>query len=74
MQIYQGDARHDGGRSKHLWNVGKFLQDHTAQQPRRQPSSCPNDVFTVQLIFKNQVFHWVKNALEVQQYSIQTHV
>jgi hypothetical protein len=27
-------------RSKHLWNVGKLLSDYTAQQPRKQPSSC----------------------------------
>jgi hypothetical protein len=28
----------DGG-SKHLWNVGQFLPDYTAQHPRRQSSS-----------------------------------
>jgi hypothetical protein len=25
--------------SKHIWNVGKLLQDYTALQPRRQPPS-----------------------------------
>jgi hypothetical protein len=25
--------------SKHLWNVGQYLPDYTAQYPRRQPSS-----------------------------------
>jgi hypothetical protein len=29
----------DDGGSKHLWNVGKLLPDHTAHYPRRQPSS-----------------------------------
>jgi hypothetical protein len=32
------DRTDDGGR-KHLWNVGKLLQDYTAQQPKRQSSS-----------------------------------
>jgi hypothetical protein len=31
--------RPDDGGSKDLWNVGKFLPDYTALQPRRQPSS-----------------------------------
>jgi hypothetical protein len=31
--------RPDDGGSKNLWNVGKLLQDYTALQPRRQPSS-----------------------------------
>jgi hypothetical protein len=29
----------DDGGGKYLWNVGKFLPDYIAQQPRRQPSS-----------------------------------
>jgi hypothetical protein len=29
--------RKDGG-SKHLWNVGKLLQNYMAQEPGRQPS------------------------------------
>jgi hypothetical protein len=29
----------DEGGSKDLWNVGKFLPEYTALQPRRQPSS-----------------------------------
>jgi hypothetical protein len=29
----------DDGGSKYLCNVGKFLPDHMALQPRRQPSS-----------------------------------
>jgi hypothetical protein len=29
----------DDGGSKHLWNVGQFLPDYAAQQPRRQSSS-----------------------------------
>jgi hypothetical protein len=33
---HQGD---DDGGSKSLWNIGKFLPDYTALQPRRQPSS-----------------------------------
>jgi hypothetical protein len=34
------------GDSKHLWNVGKFLSDYIAQQPRRQSSSkVNNDLF-----------------------------
>jgi hypothetical protein len=32
------DRPNDGG-SKHLWNVGQFIQDYTAQHPRRQPAS-----------------------------------
>jgi hypothetical protein len=37
---HQGDeTRPDDGSSKVLWNVGKFLPDYTALQPRRQPSS-----------------------------------
>jgi hypothetical protein len=31
--------RPDDGRSKVLWNTGKFLPDYTALQPIRQPSS-----------------------------------
>jgi hypothetical protein len=31
--------RPDDGSSKHLWNVGQFLWDYTAQHPRRQSSS-----------------------------------
>jgi hypothetical protein len=27
--------RPDDGGSKHLWNVGQFLRDYTAQQSRR---------------------------------------
>jgi hypothetical protein len=30
--------RPDDGDSKHLWNVGQFLRDYTAQHPRRQSS------------------------------------
>jgi hypothetical protein len=30
----------DDGGSKHVWNVSKLLPDYTAQQPRRQSSSC----------------------------------
>jgi hypothetical protein len=33
--FHQGDDDDDGG-SKHLWNVGEFLPDYTAQHPRRQ--------------------------------------
>jgi hypothetical protein len=29
----------DDGGSKHLWNVGQFLPDYTAQRPRRQSLS-----------------------------------
>jgi hypothetical protein len=32
----------DDGESKHLSNADKILPDCTAQQPRRQPSSCFN--------------------------------
>jgi hypothetical protein len=28
----------DDGGSKHLWNVGQFLRDYTAQHPRRLSS------------------------------------
>jgi hypothetical protein len=35
MSIYLPD---DGG-SKHLWNIGQFLRDYTAQQQRRRSSS-----------------------------------
>jgi hypothetical protein len=35
MSIYLPD---DGG-SKHLWNIGQFLRDYTAQQQRTRPSS-----------------------------------
>jgi hypothetical protein len=31
--------RTDDDGSKHLWNVGPFLPDHTTQHPRRQSSS-----------------------------------
>jgi hypothetical protein len=31
--------RSDDGGSTHLWNVGQFLPDYTAQHPRRRPSS-----------------------------------
>jgi hypothetical protein len=29
----------DNGGSKPLWNVGQFIQDYTAQKPRRRSSS-----------------------------------
>jgi hypothetical protein len=32
------DERSDGGGSKHLWNVGQYVLDYTAQHHRRQPS------------------------------------
>jgi hypothetical protein len=32
------DDRPDDGGSKHLWNVGQFLRDYTAQHPRNQYS------------------------------------
>jgi hypothetical protein len=28
--------RHDDGHSKHIWNVGQYLRDCTAQHLRRQ--------------------------------------
>jgi hypothetical protein len=37
--------RPDDGGSNHLWNVGKLLPDHMAQQPRRQPSSHSRVVY-----------------------------
>jgi hypothetical protein len=36
---FRGAHNPDDGGSKHLWNVGQFLPDYTAQHPRRQPSS-----------------------------------
>jgi hypothetical protein len=39
MQVFYGDDHPDDGGSKRLRNVGKFLPDYTAQQPRRQPPS-----------------------------------
>jgi hypothetical protein len=30
----------DDGGNNHLWNVGKLVPDYTAQQSRKQPSSC----------------------------------
>jgi hypothetical protein len=32
----------DDGGSKHLWDVGKLIPDHTAQHPRRESSSWHN--------------------------------
>jgi hypothetical protein len=40
METANAANRPDDGGSKRLWNVGKFLPDSTAQQHRRQPSSC----------------------------------
>jgi hypothetical protein len=36
---HQGTYFLDDGGSKHLWNVGKFLLDFTAQHPSGQSSS-----------------------------------
>jgi hypothetical protein len=36
---HQSNHRPDDGGSKDLWKDGKLLPDHTALQPRRQPSS-----------------------------------
>jgi hypothetical protein len=51
-------SRSDDGGSKDLWNVGKFLPDYTAQQPRRQPSSNYNVVITYFNFFFSRIrFH-----------------
>jgi hypothetical protein len=49
---HQGDG--DGG-SKDLWNVGKFLSDYTALQPRRQPSSIGGCLYFVLFTFLRSV-------------------
>jgi hypothetical protein len=36
----------DDGGSKHLWNVGQFLPDYTAQHPRRYWNLTNYDLFT----------------------------
>jgi hypothetical protein len=36
MQSYHRPNDPDDGGSHHLWNVGQFLRDYTAQDPRRQ--------------------------------------
>jgi hypothetical protein len=36
--LAETDRRPDYGDSKHLWNVGQFVPDYTAQYPRRQSS------------------------------------
>jgi hypothetical protein len=34
--------RTEDGGNKHLWKVGQFLRDYTAQHPRRRSSSSIN--------------------------------
>jgi hypothetical protein len=36
---YQDGGSPDDAGSKYLWNVNQFLQEYTAQYPRRQSSS-----------------------------------
>jgi hypothetical protein len=49
VQVLRAMNRPDDGGSKHLWNVGKFLSEYTAQQLRRQPSSTHNKFMSLSL-------------------------
>jgi hypothetical protein len=50
------DSAGDGG-SKHIWSVGQFLRDNTAQHPRRRSSSEDRYVCHAFYIFPRK---WIK--------------
>jgi hypothetical protein len=58
-----GSSRRWG--SNYLWNVGKFLPDYTALQPRRHPSSNMNNSDTHIFKFRVQESSFVKTSKSI---------